>query len=231
MDSSSNSDVRKKSHSPGLGITLLAEDLVESARNSTNYPAPNTKTSFHFAISGICFSVTYWKKHSGWMTHLHHPLASKRVFGPFATRSQAFAQCDRLLGGGPDDPRHLGLFPIETLQAAYPNGVFLSSERDRYLAMGARRLKKLGAFVSVFLTSFQGKPVVCCDVSCNGDKQLLELLDAMNNAWSNDDQLFRLPPPLANRDCKTPVTCPPSPEKLTSVASATDHGRRWGCPS
>jgi hypothetical protein len=206
MDSSQNSDVWKKAHGPWLQITEFGEPLADSAWNSTNYPAPNTKTSFHFAMSGICFSVVYWKKHSGWMTHLHHPLALRRVFGPFATKDQAFAQCDGLLDGGPDDPRYLGLFPTETLRTAYPNGVFLSSERDHYLAMAVQKLKKLGALVHLFLTNnIHGKSVVCCNVSCNGDKQLLELLDAMNNAWSRDDQLFRLPPPLAKRDWRLPA--------------------------
>ena len=32
-------------------------------------------------------------------------------------------------------------------------------------------------------------------------------------------------------DCKTPATCPPSPQQLTAVGSETDHGRRPRCPS
>jgi hypothetical protein len=35
----------------------------------------------------------------------------------------------------------------------------------------------------------------------------------------------------ARFDRKTPATCPPSPQSLTSSASESDHGRRPRCPS
>jgi hypothetical protein len=189
MDSNIGRDVLENARGP-LHITQSAESLARNTWNCTNYPSPNTKTSFHFAMSGVCFSVVYWKKHAGWMTHLHHPLALKRVFGPFTSKSQAFAQCETLLNGDLDDPRHLGLFPVETLRTAYPNGVLLSSERDQFLATSVHKLKQHGALVDIFLADVDGQPVVRCSVACFEDEQLLKMLDTINNAWPHNEQLF-----------------------------------------
>jgi hypothetical protein len=115
---------------------LRRDPCVLIPGSAENTAGNSYKTSYNFAISGMFFSVNFWERRpevhdarfrakvrpaldkSGsavshdspaWMLLLHHPEASRQIFGPFKSKEEAFAQCDSMLDGGPDDPRRLRL--------------------------------------------------------------------------------------------------------------------------
>ena len=59
----------------------------------------------------------------------------------------------------------------------------------------------------------------------------LALLKTILASWGHPwDQFIRAPGYSHSLSCKTPATCPPSPQQLTSFASEADHGRQPNCP-
>jgi hypothetical protein len=133
MDSNPGRDVWEKTRKH-----LRRDPCVLIPGSAENTAGNSYKRSYHFAISGIFFSVIFREKgpeardarfrekvkpaldkprlagphnSAAWMLFLHQPEGSRQIFGPFKSKEDAFAQCDSMLDGGSDDPRRLRLFP------------------------------------------------------------------------------------------------------------------------